>query len=179
MIDAISQVKQYDLEGNLIRDIELPDLGSASGFGGKKDQEEVFFTITNYRIAPAIFSLGPESGDVSLYRASKSPFDGNDYQTEQVFYTSKDGTRVPMIITYAKDTVLDGSTPTILYGYGGFDISIRPRFSSTVAAWLEMGASTPSPIFVGVVNTAKRGTSRAPKRKSKMSLMTLSRRPST
>ena len=139
MIDAISQVKQYDLNGNLIRDIELPDLGSASGFGGKKEQEEVFFTFTNYRIAPAIFSLDPESGDVSLYRASKSPFDGNDYQTEQVFYTSKDGTRVPMIITYAKGTVLDGSTPTILYGYGGFDISIRPRFSSTVAAWLEMG----------------------------------------
>jgi len=139
MIDAISQVKQYDLDGNLIRDIELPDLGSASGFGGKKEQEEVFFTFTNYRIAPAIFSLDPESGDVSLYRASKSPFDGNDYQTEQVFYTSKDGTRVPMIITYAKGTVLDGSTPTILYGYGGFDISIRPRFSSTVAAWLEMG----------------------------------------
>ena len=139
MIDAISQVKQYDLEGNLIRDIELPDLGSASGFGGKKEQEEVFFTFTNYRIAPAIFSLDSESGDVSLYRASKSPFDGNDYQTEQVFYTSKDGTRIPMIITYAKGTVLDGSTPTILYGYGGFDISIRPRFSSTVAAWLEMG----------------------------------------
>ena len=139
MIDVISQVKQFDLEGNLIRDIELPDLGSASGFGGKKEQEKVFFTFTNYRIAPAIFSLDPESGDVSLYRASKSPFDGNNYQTEQVFYTSKDGTRVPMIITYAKETVLDGSTPTILYGYGGFDISIRPRFSSTVAAWLEMG----------------------------------------
>jgi prolyl oligopeptidase len=139
MIDAISQVKQFDLEGNLIRDIELPDLGSASGFGGKKEQEEVFFTFTNYRIAPAIFSFDPESGDVSLYRASKSPFDGNNYQTEQVFYTSKDGTRAPMIITYAKNTVLDGSTPTILYGYGGFDISIRPRFSSIVAAWLEMG----------------------------------------
>ena len=139
MIDAISQVKQYDLEGNLIRDIELPDVGSASGFGGKKEQENVFFTFTNYRIAPAIFSLDPESGDVSLYRASKSPFDGNEYQTEQVFYTSKDGTRVPMIITYAKGSVLDGNTPTILYGYGGFDISIRPRFSSTVAAWLEMG----------------------------------------
>ena len=139
MIDTISQVKQYDLNGNLIRDIELPDLGSASGFGGKKEQEEVFFTFTNYRIAPAIFSLDPESGNVSLYRASRSPFDGNDYQTEQAFYTSKDGTRVPMIITYAKGTILDGSTPTILYGYGGFDISIRPRFSSTVAAWLEMG----------------------------------------
>ena len=139
MIDTISQVKQYDLNGNLIRDIEFPDLGSASGFGGKKEQEEVFFTFTNYRIAPAIFSLDPESGNVSLYRASRSPFDGNDYQTEQAFYTSKDGTRVPMIITYAKGTILDGSTPTILYGYGGFDISIRPRFSSTVAAWLEMG----------------------------------------
>ena len=139
MIDAISQVKQFDLKGNLVRDIELPDLGTASGFSGKKDQEEIYFTFTNYRIAPAIFSLDPESGEVTLYRASKSPFDGNRYKTEQVFYTSKDGTRIPMIITYGKDTVLDGSTPTILYAYGGFNISIRPRFSSTVAAWLEMG----------------------------------------
>jgi prolyl oligopeptidase len=139
MVDAISEVKQFDLKGNFIRDVELPDLGSASGFGGDKEQDEVFFTFTNYRIAPTIFSLDPESGDVSLYRASKSPFDGNSYVTEQVFYTSKDGTQIPMIITYAKDTVLNGDTPTILYGYGGFDISIRPRFSSTVAAWLEMG----------------------------------------
>ena len=139
MIDAISQVKQFDLKGNLVREIELPDLGTASGFSGKKDQEEIYFTFTNYRIAPAIFELDPESGDTTLYRASKSPFDGNRYKTEQVFYTSKDGTRIPMIITYGKDTELDGTTPTILYAYGGFNISIRPRFSSTVAAWLEMG----------------------------------------
>ena len=139
MIDAISQVKQFDLEGRLVRDLALPDLGTASGFSGDMDQEELFFTFTNYRIAPAIFALNPRTGDISLYRSSQSPFNGNDYQTEQVFYTSNDGTRVPMIITYAKDVVLDGSAPTILYGYGGFDISIRPRFSNTVAAWLEMG----------------------------------------
>lgn len=139
MIDAISQVKQFDLEGRLVRDLALPDLGTASGFSGDMDQEELFFTFTNYRIAPAIFALNPRTGDISLYRSSQSPFNGNDYQTEQVFYTSNDGTRIPMIITYAKDVVLDGSAPTILYGYGGFDISIRPRFSNTVAAWLEMG----------------------------------------
>ena len=139
MIDAISQVKQFDLEGRLVRDLALPDLGTASGFSGDMDQEELFFTFTNYRIAPAIFALNPRTGDISLYRSSQSPFNGNDYQTEQVFYTSNDGTRVPMIITYAKDVVLDGSAPTILYGYGGFDISIRPRFSNTVAAWLKMG----------------------------------------
>ena len=139
MIDAISQVKQFDLEGRFVRDLALPDLGTASGFSGDMDQEELFFTFTNYRIAPAIFALNPRTGDISLYRSSQSPFNGNDYQTEQVFYTSNDGTRVPMIITYAKDVVLDGSAPTILYGYGGFDISIRPRFSNTVAAWLEMG----------------------------------------
>ena len=139
MIDAISQVKQFDLEGRLVRDLALPDLGTASGFSGDMDQEELFFSFTNYRIAPAIFALNPRTGDISLYRSSQSPFNGNDYQTEQVFYTSNDGTRVPMIITYAKDVVLDGSAPTILYGYGGFDISIRPRFSNTVAAWLEMG----------------------------------------
>lgn len=139
MIDAISQVKQFDLKGNLVRDIDLPDLGTASGFSGKKEQDEIYFTFTNYRIAPAIFSLDPESGEVTLYRASKSPFDGNRYKTEHVFYTSKDGTRIPMIITYGKNTELNGTTPTILYAYGGFNISIRPRFSSTVAAWLEMG----------------------------------------
>ena len=139
MIDAISQVKQFDLKGRFVRDIELPDFGSASGFSGKKEQAEIYFTFTNYRIAPAIFSLDPESGEVTLHRASKSPFDGNRYKTEQVFYTSKDGTRIPMIVTYGKDTELDGTTPTILYAYGGFNISIRPRFSSTVAAWLEMG----------------------------------------
>lgn len=139
MIDAISQVKQFDLKGQFVRDIELPDFGTASGFSGKKEQDTIYFSFTNYRIAPAIFELDPESGDTSLYRASKSPFDGNRYKTEQVFYTSKDGTRIPMIITYGKDTELDGTTPTILYAYGGFNISIRPRFSSTVAAWLEMG----------------------------------------
>ena len=139
MIDAISQVKQFDLEGRFVRELALPDLGTASGFSGDMDQEELFFTFTNYRIAPAIFALNPRTGDISLYRSSQSPFNGNDYQTEQVFYTSNDGTRIPMIITYAKDVVLDGSAPTILYGYGGFDISIRPRFSNTVAAWLEMG----------------------------------------
>jgi prolyl oligopeptidase len=139
MIDAISQVKQFDLEGRFVRELALPDLGTASGFSGDMDQEELFFSFTNYRIAPAIFALNPRTGDISLYRSSQSPFNGNDYQTEQVFYTSNDGTRIPMIITYAKDVVLDGSAPTILYGYGGFDISIRPRFSNTVAAWLEIG----------------------------------------
>jgi prolyl oligopeptidase len=139
MIDAISQVKQFDLKGQFVRDIELPDFGTASGFSGKKEQDTIYFSFTNYRIAPAIFELDPESGDTTLYRASKSPFDGNRYKTEQIFYTSKDGTRIPMIITYGKDTELDGTTPTILYAYGGFNISIRPRFSSTVAAWLEMG----------------------------------------
>jgi prolyl oligopeptidase len=139
MIDALSQVKQFDLKGQFVRDIELPDFGTASGFSGKKEQDTIYFSFTNYRIPPAIFELDPKSGDTTLYRASKSPFDGNRYKTEQVFYTSKDGTRIPMIITYGKDTELVGTTPTILYAYGGFNISIRPRFSSAVAAWLEMG----------------------------------------
>ena len=139
MIDALSQVKQFDLKGQFVRDIELPDFGTASGFSGKKEQDTIYFSFTNYRIPPAIFELDPKSGDTTLYRASKSPFDGNRYKTEQVFYTSKDGTRIPMIITYGKDTELDGTTQTILYAYGGFNISIRPRFSSAVAAWLEMG----------------------------------------
>jgi prolyl oligopeptidase len=139
MVDAISRVTQFDLKGRMIRNIELPDLGTASGFGGEKDQEALYFTFTNYRIAPAIFALDPKRGETTLYRASQSPFDGNRFKTEQVFFNSKDGTRIPMIITYAKGTRLNGTTPTLLSGYGGFDISIRPRFSSTVAAWLELG----------------------------------------
>jgi len=139
MVDAMSQVKQFTRDGELVRVINLPDLGTASGFDGKREQETLYYSFTNYRLPPSTFSLDPESGESLLYRASDSPFESDRYVTRQVFYESSDGTRVPMTITHAADLVLDGSNPALLYGYGGFDISLRPRFSSTVAAWLELG----------------------------------------
>ncbi len=139
MVDALSQVKQYTRDGELVREIALPDLGTASGFDGKQDQDTLYFSFNNYRLAPSIFQLDPKTGDTSLYRASTSRFESDRFVTEQVFYEPQDGTRIPMTITYAKGTPLDGSAPAMLYGYGGFDISLRPRFSSVVAAWLDLG----------------------------------------
>ncbi len=139
MVDALSQVQQYTRGGERVREIALPDLGTAAGFAGKRDQNKLYFSFTNYRLPPSIFELDPNTGETSLYRASNSSFESERFVTEQVFFESKDGTRIPMTVTYARGTPRDGSAPTLLYGYGGFDISVRPRFSSTVAAWLELG----------------------------------------
>ncbi len=137
--DAISQVKQYDKNGQFIRDITLPGIGSAGGFSGKKDDNELYYSFTNYTTPNTIFKFDPMSGDAEVYKKPDVAFNSDDYETEQVFYTSKDGTRVPMIITYKKGTVKDGKNNTLLYGYGGFSISETPEFSVTNALWLEMG----------------------------------------
>ena len=139
MVDALSRVRQYARSGEFLREIALPDLGSASGFSGKREQDSLYFSFTNYRLPPSIFHLDPATGAVSLYRASSSRFAADDFVTEQVFYTSADGTRIPMLITHARGLPRDGSAPTLLYGYGGFNVSLRPRFSATVAAWLSLG----------------------------------------
>ena len=139
MVDALSRVRQYARSGEFLREIELPDLGSASGFSGKREQDSLYFSFTNYRLPPSIFHLDPATGAVSLYRASSSRFAADDFVTEQVFYTSADGTRIPMLITHARGLPRDGSAPTLLYGYGGFNVSLMPRFSATVAAWLSLG----------------------------------------
>jgi len=139
MMDAISAVKQFDLKGNYIRDIELPGPGSASGFSGKSDETTAFYSFTNYHTPSTIFELSLESGDVATYRESLADFEVGEYVSEQVFYTSKDGTRVPMIVTKKKGLPADKPLPTMLYGYGGFDISLTPSFSSTMAAWMEAG----------------------------------------
>ncbi|MGQ8364369.1 prolyl oligopeptidase family serine peptidase [Glaciecola sp. 1036] len=139
MVDAISKVMQYDLQGNLVREIELPGLGSAGSFGGKKDAVSTYYTFTNYVTPTSIFEFNIESGETELFNKPELRFNSEDYVSKQVFYTSKDGTKVPMIITYHKDTELNGKNPTILYGYGGFNISLTPSFSSTVAAWLKLG----------------------------------------
>lgn len=139
MKDAISVVKQYDYNGKFVRDVKLPGIGSAGGFGAKKEEKEIYFSFTNYITPGTIYSFDPKTGASTVYQKPKVDFNSEDYISKQVFYTSKDGTKVPMIITYKKGTKLDGTTPTMLYGYGGFNISLTPSFSIANAAWLELG----------------------------------------
>ncbi|TOC55478.1 S9 family peptidase [Vibrio parahaemolyticus] len=139
MVDVLSKVKQFTYQGEWIRDVELPGEGTAYGLAGKKEETTLYCTFTNYVTPPTIFSFDVESGASTLYQESKAPFDRNEYESKQVFYTSKDGTQVPMIISYKKGISLDGSAPTMLYGYGGFNISLTPMFSGNVANWLELG----------------------------------------
>ncbi len=139
MKDAVSAVEQYDMNGNKIRDIELPGIGSAGGFGGKQTDKDLYYSFTNYVTPGSIYKLDPKTGNSSLYKKPNVQFNPDDFTSEQVFYTSKDGTKVPMIITYKKGTVLNGKNPTILYGYGGFNISLTPSFSIVNAVWMEMG----------------------------------------
>ncbi len=139
MKDAISMVKQYDYSGKMVREIKLPGIGSAGGFGGKKEDDVLYFSFTNYITPGTIYSFEPRSGKSQIYQQPKVDFDGSNYESKQVFYTSKDGTKVPMIITHKKGLKLDGKNPTMLYGYGGFNISLTPSFSITNAMWLELG----------------------------------------
>ncbi|EIV1707114.1 prolyl oligopeptidase family serine peptidase [Vibrio parahaemolyticus] len=139
MVDVLSKVQQFNYQGEWIRDVELPGEGTAYGLAGKKEETKLYYTFTNYVTPPTIFSFDVESGASTLYQESKAPFDRNEYESKQVFYTSKDGTQVPMIISYKKGISLDGSAPTMLYGYGGFNISLTPMFSGNVANWLELG----------------------------------------
>jgi prolyl oligopeptidase len=139
MVDAVSQVKQYDYEGKLIREIELPGVGSAGGFSGKKDDETIYFSFSNYITPGSIYSFKTASGYTELYKKPAIDFNSDNFESHQVFYTSKDGTKIPMIISYKKGTVLNGENPTILYAYGGFNISLTPNFSITNAVWMEQG----------------------------------------
>lgn len=139
MVDAVAQVKQYAYNGDMVREVQLPGVGSIGGFSGKKEADELYYTFTNYSTPSTIYKFDPDQGGSEVYAESGADFDPANYESKQVFYTSKDGTEVPMIITYKKGTKLDGSNPTILYGYGGFNISLTPSFSIANAAWLEMG----------------------------------------
>ena len=139
MVDAVSKVYQYDMNGKQLREIKLPGLGSANGFGGKKEDKELYFSFTNYITPPTIFKLDPKTGTYEVYKKPAVDFNSDNYESKQVFYTSKDGTKIPMIITYKKGLELNGKNPTILYGYGGFNISLTPGFSITNAVWMELG----------------------------------------
>ncbi len=139
MIDAVSKVKQYDYNGDLIRNIELPGIGSIGGLGGKSNQKDLYYTFTNYITPGTIYKYHPKEGTSDTYRKSKIDFNSDEYVSKQVFYNSKDGTKIPMIITHKKGVELDGKNPTILYGYGGFNISLTPSFRITNAVWMEQG----------------------------------------
>ncbi|MCB0459384.1 MAG: S9 family peptidase [Flavobacteriaceae bacterium] len=139
MVDAVSKVLQYDMDGNQIREIKLPGVGSAGGFGGKKEDKELYFSFTNYIYPSTIYKYQPATGDYEVYKKPEIGFDSEGYESKQVFYTSKDGTKIPMIITHKKGIELNGKNPTILYGYGGFNISLTPSFSIANAVWMEQG----------------------------------------
>ena len=139
MVDAVSKVLQYDYNGKLVREVELPGVGSVGGFGAKKKDIESYYSFTNYVTPGSIYKYNFKDGTSELFRKPDIDFNPEDYESKQVFYTSKDGTKVPMIITHKKGLELNGKNPTILYGYGGFNISLTPGFSITNAVWMEQG----------------------------------------
>ncbi len=139
MVDAVSKVLQYDFDGKLIREVKLPGVGSAGGFGGKTKAKEIYFSFTNYNTPSSSYKFNPEDGTYILSWKPEISFNADAYESKQVFYTSKDGTKVPMIITYKKGLELNGKNPTILYGYGGFNVSLTPAFSIANAVWMEQG----------------------------------------
>ena len=137
--DAKSQIKLFSPEGEFIREVELPGIGAATGFGGRRIDTETFYLFSSYNRPATIFRYDLLTGKSTLLRQSKVAINPDDYEVTQVFYPSKDGTKVPMFIAHRKGIVLDGGNPTLLYGYGGFNISLTPSFSISVAAWLDMG----------------------------------------
>ena len=139
MVDAVSKVLQYNYDGELIREIELPGIGSAGGFSGKHEDKELYFSFTNYSTPGTIYKLNPNQGDYEVYWTPEMEYNADSFESKQVFYTSKDGTKVPMIITYKKGIELNGKNPTMLYGYGGFNVSLTPSFSVANAVWMNNG----------------------------------------
>jgi prolyl oligopeptidase len=137
--DAHSVVKVFRLDGGFDREVALPGIGSAGGFGGKRSERETFYSFTSFNRPATIFRYDVAAGGATIFRAPKVAFNPEDYQTTQVFYHSKDGTRVPMFIAHKKGLKLDGRRPTLLYGYGGFNISLTPAFSVANLVWMEMG----------------------------------------
>lgn len=137
--DARAKVTRHKIDGELIDELALPGVGSVGGFGGDRDSTETFFSFSNYVTPTSIYRVDLATGETSLWRQPEVAFDVDQFVTEQMFCTSKDGTKVPMIVTRRKDSVLDGTNPTLLYGYGGFNISITPSFSPATAAWIDSG----------------------------------------
>ena len=147
--DAQTEVRVYDLKGKFVRNVDLPGIGTAEGFGGKRKDKETFYAFTSFIVPTSIYRYDLEAGKSNVFRQPKVDFDPNQYQTEQVFYNSKDGTRVPMFLTHKKGMKLDGQNPVLLYAYGGFNISLTPAFSVPNIVWLEMGGVYAQPNLRG------------------------------
>ena len=147
--DAYTQVKVYDTAGKFVNEIALPGIGTADGFGGKANDKETFYAFTGFTTPTTIYRYDFATGKSTVFRQPKVEFNPNDYETKQVFYTSKDGTKVPMFITHKKGLKLDGSNPTYLYGYGGFNISLTPAFSVGNLVWMETGGVYAQPNLRG------------------------------
>ncbi|MHB8216702.1 MAG: prolyl oligopeptidase family serine peptidase [Candidatus Sulfotelmatobacter sp.] len=147
--DARTEVRVHDLSGKHLRDVDLPGIGTAVGFSGKRKDKETFYAYTSFISPTTIYRYDPVAGKSSIFRQPKVDFDASRYETKQVFYNSKDGTRVPMFLTYKKGIKLDGQNPTLLYAYGGFDISLTPAFSVPNVVWLEMGGVYAQPNLRG------------------------------
>jgi len=137
--DARSSIKIFNLDGSFVREVELPGIGSAGGFGGKRYDTETFYTFTSFTTPNTVYRYDMVSGESRVFRKANVDFNGDEYETRQVFYSSKDGTQVPMFITHKKGLQLDGNNPTYLYGYGGFNVSLSPNFSISRLVWMEMG----------------------------------------
>jgi prolyl oligopeptidase len=149
LVDVKTQVKQFDIRGRLEREIELPGIGTASGFGGKESEKELYYSFTSFTYPPTIFKYDIATGKSSLYEKPKVDFNPEDYETKQVFYSSKDGTKIPMFIVYKKGLELNGKNPTMLYAYGGFNISLTPSFNTSRIVWLENGGVYAQPNLRG------------------------------
>ncbi len=137
--DAYTQIRIYDLDGKFVRNVELPGIGSAGGFNGKRYDTEVFYTYSSYNAPPTIYRYDLKTGKSEIFRKSEVKFNPNDFEVKQVFYNSKDGTKIPMFIVHKKGLKLDGNNPTLLYAYGGFNISMTPGFSVSRVVWMENG----------------------------------------
>ncbi len=148
-VDVKTQVKQFDLKGKLVRNIELPGIGSAGGFGAEEKDKDLYYSFTSFTYPTSIFKFDIASGKSTLYSQPKVDFNPEDYETKQVFYTSKDGTKVPMFIVHKKGIELNGKNPTWLYAYGGFNISLTPGFSPSRILWLENGGIYAQPNLRG------------------------------
>jgi prolyl oligopeptidase len=147
--DAKTEVRVYDLKGKFLRNVDLPGIGTADGFHGKRSYKETFYSFTSFVSPTTIYRYDPAAGKSTVFRRPKVDFDPSQYETTQVFYHSKDGTRVPMFLTYKKGLKRDGQNPTLLYAYGGFDISLTPFFSVPNLVWLEMGGIYAQPNLRG------------------------------
>jgi prolyl oligopeptidase len=137
--DAKTAVKVYEVDGKFVRDVELPGIGTAAGFNGKRTDMETFYSFSSFATPTSIYRYDIATGTSKLIRQAQVKFDPKDYEVKQVFYASKDGTKVPMFIAHKKGLKLDGTNPTLLYGYGGFNISLTPGFSVSRLQWMEMG----------------------------------------